>query len=438
MRMRLTSFDGTESVDGEFLRPDRYRHLFAMLCGPGPVIPRGAGLSYCGAAAGTGVRSVSGLRFNRILAFDAGTGRVVVEAGLRLGELFRFTTPRGWILPIMPGHPSITVGGCVGCNVHGKNHYRDGNFINAVEALTLFHPDHGELVCSRQERPELFHLTVGGFGLTGFLTSVTLRLRRLSGPAMRIRKRQVPDLCAAVELLEEDREADLLYSWHNFNRRGPGFGAGYVYTGTSVPEPECANEFRYRELVPEDRGAWPMGSLGGRATRAAVRVYGWSQRLARAERVVGLAAATFPISGKEAYFHLFGRTGFREYQVLVSRDHWRPFTKRLAAVIERHDVPIGLASLKLFRGRARGLDFDGSGVCLAVDAPANERAMGLFTDLDHLTEEVGGRVNLGKDSRLAAPVVRRLFPEYDGFKAALRAHDPKCRFTSAMRRRLDV
>jgi decaprenylphospho-beta-D-ribofuranose 2-oxidase len=438
MQMRLTSFDGTESVDGDLVRPDRYRHLFAALSAPGPVIPRGAGLSYCGAAAGSGVRSVSGLRFNRILAFDGVTGHVDVEAGIRLGELFRFTTPRGWILPVLPGHPSITVGGCVGCNVHGKNHHRDGNFVNAVEALTLFHPDHGELTCSRSERPALFFLTVGGFGLTGFLTSVTLRLRRLAGPAVRIRKRRAADLCAAAELLDEDRNAELLYSWHDVNRRGRSFGAGYVYAGTSVPAEECADEFRYRELAPEGRGAWPAGALGGRATRAAVRVYGWSQRLARGERLVPLAAATFPLSGKETYFHLFGRTGFREYQVLVPNDRWRSFAGRLAAVIDRHDVPVGLASLKLFRGRPEGLNFDGSGVCLALDAPANERSARLFGDLDHLTEEVGGRVNVAKDSRLAAPLVRRLFPEYDAFTTALRAHDPKCRFTSALRRRLDV
>src|SRR5262249_30999826 len=163
----------------ELLRPDRYRHLLNALRANGPVIARGAGLTYCGASAGAGVRSVSSLLFNRILDFDGVAGRVRVEPGIELGALYRFAVPRGWILPIMPGHPSITVGGCVGCNVHGKNHCREGNFINVVESLTLFHPDHGEIFCSRTEIPEVFHLTVGGFGLTGFLTSVELRLGKL-------------------------------------------------------------------------------------------------------------------------------------------------------------------------------------------------------------------------------------------------------------------
>ena len=87
---------------------------------------------------------MSTLAFNRILDFCPTSGTIEVEPGIRLGELFAFSVPRGYLLSIMPGHPSITVGGCIGCNVHGKNQHREGNFENAVEALTVFHPEHGE------------------------------------------------------------------------------------------------------------------------------------------------------------------------------------------------------------------------------------------------------------------------------------------------------
>ena len=37
----------------------------------------------------------------------------------------------------------------------------------------------GEVLhCSRTEHPELFRLAIGGYGLFGVITSVTLRLRR--------------------------------------------------------------------------------------------------------------------------------------------------------------------------------------------------------------------------------------------------------------------
>ena len=112
MLTQLASFDSQESVRGELVRPYRYRLLFdALQCQP--VIARGAGLSYCGAGAGSGVRSVSTLLFNRILEFDSETGRLVAEPGLRIGDLVQFAVSRGWCPPVVPGHPMTTIGGCV-------------------------------------------------------------------------------------------------------------------------------------------------------------------------------------------------------------------------------------------------------------------------------------------------------------------------------------
>ena len=116
----FSSFDGTEKAEGFLARPDRYRHLFDACADAKTFIPRGAGLSYCNAAAGRGVATICTLAFNRILDFSAETGIVEVEPGIRLGDLFAFSVPRGFLLPIMPGHPSITVGGCIGAS-HGRS-----------------------------------------------------------------------------------------------------------------------------------------------------------------------------------------------------------------------------------------------------------------------------------------------------------------------------
>lgn len=437
MLTRLASFDGTETTEAELLRPDRYRHLFDAVRADGAVIARGAGLTYCGASAGAGVRSISSLCFSRILGFDAESGWIEVEAGIDLGSLYRFTCPRGWLLPVQPGHPNITVGGCVGCNVHGKNHCREGNFINVVESLTLFHPDHGQIRCSRTESPDLFYLTVGGFGLTGFITSATLKLRKLSGTAAHLRKQWVTNLTEAVELMEAHQDADSLYSWHDFNRKGEEFGMGYVYWGRLLDQ-AVADEFHPRRLTSEYRARWRLGGLPRLTTRMVARAYGWYQRLGRDEQVLPLAAATFPVNGKEIYFRLYGSRGFREYQVLIPRSRWAEATESLAAIVRRHGIPIGLGSLKLFRGSTRYLHLDGNGVCLALDAPELGGTAKLFADLDELTLSVGGIVNVSKDSRLSAAFLARVFPEYDRFRADLSAFDPRRRFSSALRRRLDV
>ncbi len=435
MLTQFTSFDGNESIRSEFVRPDRYRRLFAEMSGAGPCIARGAGLSYCAASAGFRVRSISTALFNRILAFDDETGRIVVEPGLSVGDLFAFAVRRGWYPPVLPGHPKITIGGCIGFDVHGKNQYQDGTFIDCLEQLVVYHPDHGETPCSRQTRPDLFNLTVGGWGLTGFITQATLRLVRCPGRSVRRTRVPVANLIEAIDVMDKHcNTAHGLYSWHDLNRRGDDFGRGVVYVEHFEPG-SLPMGGRFRDLDSAKRDRLRL-SVFNRATLPLVnRAYYWLEAL-RGPSLLDLKTAAFPIHGKEIYYALFGQRGFREYQMLIPRKAWPSAVETIKQLLAQPGVVAALGSLKIFRGRTRLLTFSGSGICVTINAPATTRTLTLFADLDAFVLRVGGVVNLSKDSRLTKAVVRQVFPDYGEFKEGLEAHDPERRFDSALRRRV--
>ena len=114
---------------------------------------------------------------NRVLHFDSARGLVEVEAGIQWPELMEFLTATLWgIAQKQTGADRLSVGGAVSANAHGRG-LRWPPFVADVEAFTLLDAQ-GELRrCSRQENSELFSLAIGGYGLFGVLTSVTLRLR---------------------------------------------------------------------------------------------------------------------------------------------------------------------------------------------------------------------------------------------------------------------
>lgn len=438
MSTEFVSFDGTERALGELIAPDEPRTLRAALDPSVPLIPRGAGLSYCVASAGAGVRSVSTAHLDRLLAFDGRTGRVVVEPGMTVGRLLRLAVSRGWHPPVLPGHPSISVGGCIGFNVHGKNQWRRGNFAESVRSLVLLHPDHGEIHCSRDTEPDLFALTLGGFGLTGLVSAVELQLDPLPGGSVRRRRLRAGHLAEAVDLMEAAAPAgDAVYSWHDLNRRGGAFGRGVVYVERFDPARVEARP-RLRRLRPERRGRHRLRLLGGAGARVLSRSYGALERRMPGESLLDLETAAFPIQGRELYFELFGKRGFREYQMLLPRAAWGVAVKELEGVLERSGVAVALASLKLFGGRRTLLNFQGPGICLTIDVPASRRSAGLFARLDRLVGEAGGIANLSKDGRIPAERVRTLFPEFDRFAAALLAFDPRRRLDSSLRRRLKL
>jgi len=121
-------------------------------------------------------------RADRIRSFEPATGRLHCEAGLSLAEILRVFVPRGWFPPVTPGTKFVTVGACVACDVHGKNHHRDGSFGNFVDRVTLRTADGRLVECGPDRERELFLATLGGMGLTGLIVDVTLRLRRVESP----------------------------------------------------------------------------------------------------------------------------------------------------------------------------------------------------------------------------------------------------------------
>lgn len=117
----------------------------------------------------------------RTLAFDADRGFLEMEAGAQWPDVIRAThelqegDPRWGIRQKQTGADSLTLGGSVAANVHGRGLLM-GPIVSDIESLTVVTPD-GELVrCSREESPELFSLVVGGYGLFGAVATVTLRL----------------------------------------------------------------------------------------------------------------------------------------------------------------------------------------------------------------------------------------------------------------------
>lgn len=118
--------------------------------------------SYGDAALNTGGKAVDLTRMDRVLAFDADTGLVTVEAGLTIGELCHLFAPKGWLPPVMPGTGFATIGGCIAMDVHGKNHHNLGSFGQHVTALTLAGPTGVQEI--KPDAGPLWQATMGGLG----------------------------------------------------------------------------------------------------------------------------------------------------------------------------------------------------------------------------------------------------------------------------------
>lgn len=436
------SFDGGVRASAVLEQPDRYRYWDSDFFQT-PVIPRGAGLSYAAAGFIHNGRVVSHAKFNRIIGFDPAAQTVEVESGICLYDVHKFLFRHRLYLPVQPGHGRITVGGCVAADVHGKNQARDGTFIDQVESLILFHPNHGMMELSRNQAPELFRLTCGGYGLTGHIIRVKLRATCMPSGLIKLKAVRFSNFIEGIDaLVEGARSADLAYSWHDMARAGKNFGSGLAFFANFIEDAQ-------KEIVDLDvksppllsataRAAFPVCLLNPFSLQLLNLTYRARQNKALSGKVLSLHEALFPAHKAQLYFKLFGRKGFHEYQVILPKDALQEYVQVVKKLVSREGLVISLASAKAFGGAQDLLRFTGKGICFALNFPRGSAADKALPMLDKALIDLGGVPNLIKDSRLPRVVMDACYSEAEKFRLALKDFDPQRMFRSELSDRLGL
>lgn len=141
------------------------------------VIARGLGRSYGDNAQNGGGLVIDMSALNQIHSIDPGTKLVDVDGRVNLDQLMRAALPHGLWAPVLPGTRQVTIGGAIGCDIHGKNHHSAGSFGNHVRSIDLLSAS-GEIRKLTPDGPEaeLFWATVGGNGLTGIVLRATIEM----------------------------------------------------------------------------------------------------------------------------------------------------------------------------------------------------------------------------------------------------------------------
>jgi hypothetical protein len=190
---------------------------------------RGSGCSYGDAALNSGQVVIDCAALSRVLAWDPESGVIIVEPGVTIEGLWRHTLADGWWPPVVPGTMAVSVGGGAAGNIHGKNQWRHGSFGEHVVRFDLMLPSGQVVTCSRQENPELFYSAIGGWGLLGCFTSITLQLRRIYSGLVHVRQTAHGDLDALLEAVEAGAAtATHLVGWIDTGARGRHLGRGLL------------------------------------------------------------------------------------------------------------------------------------------------------------------------------------------------------------------
>ena len=112
---------------------------------------------------------------DKLLFLDVEKREVTVQAGMSWQKLQQYLAPHGLSIASMQSYNDFSIAGSLSVNVHGQNPHI-GPLIQTVKSFKLLLADGRLMTVSRTENPELFRLVLGGYGLFGIITEVTLQL----------------------------------------------------------------------------------------------------------------------------------------------------------------------------------------------------------------------------------------------------------------------
>lgn len=222
-----------------------------------PIAISGARHASGGQQFGTDELLIDTRSWKKVIGFDQERGLLTLNGGIEWPDLMAYYLtaqkgkPRQWgIAQKQGGLDRLTIGGTLSANAHGHT-LNLPPIVSNIEAFDLLDADGQIQRCSRQSNAELFRCAIGGYGLFGLISSVTLRL----APRQKLLRNVAwSDAEAVIPTLEERAAAGSLYgdfqycideTSSDFLRRG-------ILTSYDPVDAEAAADDEPRELLADD------------------------------------------------------------------------------------------------------------------------------------------------------------------------------------------
>ena len=395
---------------------------------------------------------VDNTQMNKILSWDETTATLTVESGVSIYAILVKLLPLGWLIASIPGSLKATIGGCVANNVHGKDSLKSGNFGRHVEWIDLMLHDGSIIKVSKKEKVELFNATVGGFGLTGIILKVAIKLYKI--PSLNVLSQSFT--CNNIEEIFfniiNEKDCDYIQSWVDASQKGDNLGRGIVMKakfenqGPSFSQNEILRSLKendkilnlissymfWRTLRPLFH--YPLMYLTNYLyfTKTKITKNDWKKIL--------FSKYFFFHNNIPNFYSVYNPPGFIEIQALLPKEEGSKGFEKLIKTSQKKEVMPVLSGMKRTIKDDFLISFQEDGASISFDIPL--KSMNL-KDLEKKVypvyakiAELGGKVNISKDQIMPKHLFCMYYPKWEKFWQIKSKYDPNKVFSNDMARRL--
>ncbi len=390
------------------------------------LLPRGNGLSYGDVCLNQTL--IQSQRLNRFINYKAEDLSLQCEPGVDFKDLLNL--PQAICPPVIPGTLHVSLGGAVANDIHGKNHLHLGSIGEHIKELELVLPN-DTLIVSKENEPRLFKATIGGLGLTGFISKITLAMRR-APKFVEVSIIPFEHLNVGVAMLKHKGP---LYEysaiWVDFHHQTRGL----LY----LANPTMASQKKRLGAKLNIPLTLPFSLINPQAISLFNHWHFVKAKKQRKPFIQSLAAFNNPLDNIQHWNRLYGTKGLVQLQCVLPFEHFPLFIKDVNKVLDHFAIKPTMAVVKLLKQQGIGLlSFTKEGVTIALDFVKNSQSVKVIETLHEVLIDYQGKVYLAKDSLLKKQQFQKMYPQYSTFIDVLEEYKVRPYFQSKLSRRLGI
>lgn len=430
---KISGWGGYPSQKSEVITPTSLSSFKDLIKEKKNLIARGMGRSYGDSANGDIVFQTNCL--DNFISFDFKSGIISVESGVTLREILKIIVKYGWFLPVSPGTSYVSVGGAIASDVHGKNHHHVGSFGQHVLSIKILLGT-GEIVTtSPNEMQDLFYATCGGMGLTGIILSAKIKLIPIKSSLIKQKSIKLYSLSKLCEALEEYNKFPYCVAWIDCLAKDSKDLRSILTIGEHCDDKYLDLKIKNPFSIPFYT---PVSLLNDFSLRVLNSSY-WLKTKNNEIKLVSLMKYFYPLDKLSGWNKLYGRAGMIQYQFVVPKINGINNLNKIVNKILSSRNTSFLGVLKLFGEANKNLlSFPIEGYTLTLDFKMSASTIKLLNELDEIVSEVGGKINLCKDSVMKELIFKKTYTRWRDFQSVREKYGAIEKFSSAQSKRLGL
>jgi len=377
---------------------------------------------------------VSMANFNQIKYFDEKKGIIEVESGMLLIDLLPIIIKKGWFIPVTPGTKYVSFGGMIANNVHGKNIHK--NRINHyVKEIKLMGLNKKILKCSKKRNKKAFSLTIGGFGLTGIILTVSLKLKKISSPYL---DQKITEFNTYKEFYSVSKNVgnyEYSVSWiDNFSK--------YKFQGLSYLA-KHSNIKKNNLFFFNDNQIGPISLLISKLISKSyffLRIFNIIYRNYKKyfyHELCNFNEIFYPQDYFIDWNKLYGKIGFFQIQFIIPENKFEKVLDEISAFLKKAKTFPTFVVVKRYNEKGKYLNYSGNGYSISFDFKIDNNFNIIKFFFNSLVNKYNLKVNFSKDLIVDKSNAFN-YPEFKLFKKEISLLNMKKKINSLFSKRLEI